>query len=1098
MSPYRQAKQCTNSTRSRCCHLGKQLRLDHRRGANLTDEDHALVEIRTLGAFRVRRADGSWVDPAEWRTRKTVELLRILALLAGQRVSVDVLIETLWGDVDPERARTSLRTAASQIRRVLRQDCVARRQDGLALTDVWVDAHRFKSLAAECRQLHAEGRHVDAVVVAHRAEALYIHDVDGSDGDGLIGIEREALRKRRLDMLIDAAASAAGLRWVRDATSFAEMALEIDPTSESACRAAMLAFHAAGEMERALSIYQECRARLVDSLGVGPSAATQAVYLQLLRADSTQEPEIAFVGLEPETSALTSRLAMMCGNGGGFLVLSGPPRAGSSRWLAEAMSRLDASMPLNSVNQASPANAAPVDDAPAVVSTVDGIETWERGELRTAVLAQQQNASSGHPGVVAAIHRSGVDKAADIELDALVHEGLVQRLDVPTLADDDAGALTALLVSGEPSPALAEELRRITGNRAGRMVDTITSWLAQGRLTTTKQGVDLTPDPGESVENGLGRHQLEQVHDGVSGEELTVLEIVAVANSPISITAMLALLASDESTVAAEDDVRAHIEGIVATLEERGVLSVDGSGRYDLPARPLREAISAWMRPRTWRRLNRFAAERLNLSFDARVDHWIEAGEPRLACAAAMEGAVHAMAETDFREARRRLHQVLELMDSDTSSPEDTLDILNRLTVCSARMGDRQDSVEYRRQVIEHATVNNLPVPDFQELMSHLDGPALAARARLNLLDRLGISVTSAPTAEAEALLRDAVVRAELRGDEDAAVEARLLLVGLILVPKRNFSGAYQVLEEVDQINARLHLSTARLARYEAAVLLGDPSVDLDALDSGWRDSLQSVGATSGLSGMMLRALAHHDRGAAHAAQLCDEAIADAESRDLAGPWRWVAARMLLQRGELGRARELTRSAGWRVGGPTSQILALLGKADLAVAEQNRTTGAALLLRAAEIAQRTGATLLLPEVASRMVIDREDNDRDSALDFLDLAEIAIGEATTGRERVILMLARAAVRDVVGRPLSAAAIAGGAASLATTLGLVYCASEAAASRAAYLAKAGEDLATLGTASGDAAYPIQDIDAEYEAPDAPLRAVASPPEDPPYDR
>jgi len=340
--------------------------------------------------------------------------------------------------------------------------------------------------------------------------------------------------------------------------------------------------------------------------------------------------------------------------------------------------------------------------------------------------------------------------------------------------------------------------------------------------------------------------------------------------------------------------------------------------------------------------------------------------------------------------------------------------------------------------------------------------------------------------------------RAELRGDEDAAVEARLLLVGLILVPKRNFSGAYQVLEEVDQINARLHLSTARLARYEAAVLLGDPSVDLDALDSGWRDSLQSVGATSGLSGMMLRALAHHDRGAAHAAQLCDEAIADAESRDLAGPWRWVAARMLLPRGELGRARELTRSAGWRVGGPTSQILALLGKADLAVAEQNRTTGAALLLRAAEIAQRTGATLLLPEVASRMVIDREDNDRDSALDYLDLAEIAIGEATTGRERVILMLARAAVRDVVGRPLSAAAIAGGAASLATTLGLIYCASEAAASRAAYLAKAGEDLATLGTASGDAAYPIQDIDAEYVAPDAPLRAVASPAEDPPYDR
>ncbi len=1058
----------------------------------MADEDHALIEVRTLGPFRVRRADGSWVDPGEWKTRKTIELLRILALQAGQKVSVDLLIDVLWGTSDPEHARTSLRTAASQIRKVLRQDCVARRHDGLVLEDVWVDAHRFKSLAAECRQVYADGRHVDAVLAAHQAEALYIHDVDGSDGDGPVGIEREALRRRRVDMLIDATSSAIALRWVRDATQFAERAIAIDPTSESACRAAMLAFHAAGEIEQALSIYQTCRARLVETMGVGPSAATQAVYLDLLRADSTREPEVAFVGLESETAELTNRLAQLSAGGGGFIVLAGPPRAGSSRWLAEAVSRLDASMPLGSNSKATTANGSGSDAGKApIVSTVDGIEAWERGELEAAVLAQQNGTSLGHRGVVAAIHRTGVDRSADVDLDALVAKGLVHRVEVPSLSDEDAHDLTALMISGKPAPSLEAELSRLTGNRAGRMVDVITSWLAQGRLITTKQGVEVGADQTAENETGLRHQQLEQVHDAVSGEELTLLEIVAVANTPVSITAILAMLATDGLPVA-DADTRSHVERIVVTLEERGVLTVDANGKYGLPSRPLRDAISAWMRPYTRRRLNRLAAERLSLPFDARIDHWAAAGEPQLACAAAMEGALDAMSGGDFREARRRLHQVLELMDPQTAAPTDMVDILNRLAVCAGNMGDTHDSAEYRRQVVLHAETHGLAVPDMQILIRQ-EAHAAAARVRHSLLERLGISATSAPTAEVEALIRDAVVRAELRGDEDAAVEARLLLVGLILVPKRSFSAAYQVLEEVDQINARSHLPAARLARYEAAVLLGDPSVDLATLSDAWEESLRSIGATSGLSGAMLLALAHHERGDARSDELCDAAIADAESRSVPGPWRWVAARMLLRRGELERARALTRLEPWRVGGPTSQILGLLGKAELALAEHNKTAAASLLLRAAEIAQRTGATLLLPEVASRMVIDRDDDDRDSALDYLDLAEIAIGEATTGRERVILMLARAAVRDVVGRPLSAAAIAAGAATLATSLGLVHWAEEATNRRTGYLEKAGEELANMGAASGDGAFSVTDASESRLRDATSLHAVPLPADD-----
>src|SRR3954468_17670829 len=143
----------------------------------MTEHRLDVIEIRLLGPTRVRRVDGSWVESGEWRTRKTLELLRILALHEGVRVSADALMESLWPGSDVEHARTSLRTAASQIRKVVGLDCVARSHGGLHLDHGWVDTQRFKALVDECSRASAEGRHTDAVTAARNAEALYVQDL---------------------------------------------------------------------------------------------------------------------------------------------------------------------------------------------------------------------------------------------------------------------------------------------------------------------------------------------------------------------------------------------------------------------------------------------------------------------------------------------------------------------------------------------------------------------------------------------------------------------------------------------------------------------------------------------------------------------------------------------------------------------------------------------------------------------------------------------------------------------------------------------------------------------------------------------------------
>ena len=69
------------------------------------------VEVRLLGPLLVRRADGSVVGAEEWRSNKTLDLLRLLALNSGRPMSVATVVDRFWPSVDRDHGRASLRTA---------------------------------------------------------------------------------------------------------------------------------------------------------------------------------------------------------------------------------------------------------------------------------------------------------------------------------------------------------------------------------------------------------------------------------------------------------------------------------------------------------------------------------------------------------------------------------------------------------------------------------------------------------------------------------------------------------------------------------------------------------------------------------------------------------------------------------------------------------------------------------------------------------------------------------------------------------------------------------------------------------------------------
>ena len=247
-------------------------------------EQQALTRICLLGELRVWRPDGLQVDPEEWRTGKTRDLLRLLALENGHVVRPASLIEKLWPEVSEERAGNSLRTATSRIRHATGTPCVARRMHGIVLLDSWVDVVEYRELAARARTAVRAADHDLVLRLGWAAEDLHLGEFHANDDDSAWArAERRDLRRIRRELLTDVATSALALRRVREAVDLATIAVRLDRTSEAAHRALMLGLAELGETAAALRVFETYRAQLVEGLGVDPSPQTLELHLDLLR-----------------------------------------------------------------------------------------------------------------------------------------------------------------------------------------------------------------------------------------------------------------------------------------------------------------------------------------------------------------------------------------------------------------------------------------------------------------------------------------------------------------------------------------------------------------------------------------------------------------------------------------------------------------------------------------------------------------------------------------------------------------------------------------------------------------------------------------------
>jgi len=281
------------------------------------------VVLRLLGPVEVL-ASGAWSAPDKPQQRLVMALL---ALRAGQVVSVDELIDGVWDDDPPRSARASLQALITRLRQMLAAVPGSRLErcgDGyrLLIDARQVDVHEFRWLARsgrDCADRRAAIATFDRALTLWRGPAL----ADVPDTVAVAAI-RSMLAEEHLAAMQDRIGGLLACGMEQEAAAELPGVLARHPLAERLAGMLMVALYRCGQRAGALRVFRDIRGRLAGELGVEPGPELQEVHRRILVGDAklaaaAARPAVpAAVGSAPAAATLAgpASLASLAGPAG--------------------------------------------------------------------------------------------------------------------------------------------------------------------------------------------------------------------------------------------------------------------------------------------------------------------------------------------------------------------------------------------------------------------------------------------------------------------------------------------------------------------------------------------------------------------------------------------------------------------------------------------------------------------------------------------------------------------------------------------------------------------------------------------------------------
>jgi YVTN family beta-propeller protein len=273
------------------------------------------MDVRILGPLEVWRPEG---DAAELGGRQQRLVLAMLVLHRNEIVSVDRLIDVVWGERAPASAAKSIQILISRLRKALEPAAMGGPGDSpgsgirtlangyvLEIAPGDLDVDRFQRHVEQGRRALAAGEFEKASEALAKGLSLWRGEPLADFAyESFAQSEIRRLEELRLGAVEERIDAELGVGRVDEVTPELQALVAQHPTRERLRGQLMLALYRSGRKAEALRVYEDARRTLSEELGLEPSETLRRLHGDVLTDEPTlSAPKRAVLGRDASVAS---------------------------------------------------------------------------------------------------------------------------------------------------------------------------------------------------------------------------------------------------------------------------------------------------------------------------------------------------------------------------------------------------------------------------------------------------------------------------------------------------------------------------------------------------------------------------------------------------------------------------------------------------------------------------------------------------------------------------------------------------------------------------------------------------------------------------